>query len=109
MHCFHCMHELAAGGSGFCPRCGKPAQEANAPHQLAAGTILNNRYLVGNVIGEGGFGITYIGYDQSLDVPVAIKEYYPSSCANRLSNYSNDITITYGDATTILSTDRSGF
>ncbi|MBQ3953274.1 MAG: serine/threonine protein kinase [Ruminococcus sp.] len=97
MHCFHCMHELPAGGTGFCPRCGKPAQEPNAPHQLAAGTILNNRYLVGNVIGEGGFGITYIGFDRSLDVPVAIKEYYPSSCANRLSNYSNDITITYGD------------
>ena len=48
MHCFHCMHELPAGGTGFCPRCGKPAQEPNAPHQLAAGTILNNRYLVGN-------------------------------------------------------------
>ncbi len=47
MHCFHCMHELPAGGTGFCPRCGKPAQEPNAPHQLAAGTILNNRYLVG--------------------------------------------------------------
>ena len=65
MHCFHCMHELPAGGTGFCPRCGKPAQEPNAPHQLAAGTILNNRYLVGNVIGEGGFGITYIGFDRS--------------------------------------------
>lgn len=98
MHCFHCMHELPAGvATGFCPRCGKLAQEANAPHQLASGTILNNRYLVGNVIGEGGFGITYIGFDRSLDMRVAIKEYYPSSCANRLSNYSNDVTITYGD------------
>lgn len=44
---------------------------------------LADRYAVGRVIGRGGFGVTYIGYDLVNDARVAIKEYYPSEMAGR--------------------------
>ena len=68
---------------GKCPVCGCNVNMENAPHQLPVNTILYGRYIVGRVLGAGGFGITYIGYDLKLDGRVAIKEYYPSGAANR--------------------------
>ncbi len=50
---------------------------------LPAGTRLNKRYVLKKVLGEGGFGITYLGWDEILAMPVAVKEYYPSSMAGR--------------------------
>lgn len=50
---------------------------------LPAGTRLNQRYVLKRVLGEGGFGITYLGWDEVLAMPVAVKEYYPSSMAGR--------------------------
>lgn len=49
------------------------------PHHLPLGTMLHGgEYMVGRVLGEGGFGITYIGLHQNLLIPVAIKEYFPN-------------------------------
>ena len=39
--------------------------------------------MIGRVIGMGGFGITYIGWDLNLQTYIAIKEYYPESFAQR--------------------------
>ena len=63
------------------------------PHQLRPGTILNDRYLVGGCLGQGGFGITYVGRDLKLDMRIAIKEYYPTGYANRSTLVSNNITV----------------
>ena len=72
------------GEDGRCPRCGGDNGDlVSLPHQLPPGSILNNRYLVGRVLGEGGFGITYMGFDLALELKVAIKEYYPAGFVSR--------------------------
>ena len=83
--CPSCMAK-AAPVDGKCPVCGHDVNVENAPHQLPVNTILNGRYIIGRVLGAGGFGITYIGYDLKLDGKVAVKEYYPSGAANRSSS-----------------------
>ncbi|MCR5329682.1 MAG: protein kinase, partial [Lachnospiraceae bacterium] len=47
------------------------------------GTVLNSRYRIDSYIGQGGFGITYKGFDTTLDRVVAIKEYFPEDQAVR--------------------------
>ena len=50
---------------------------------LSPGSVLNQRYMTGRVIGKGGFGITYLAYDLKLDTRIAVKEYYPMGMAIR--------------------------
>ncbi|NCC42271.1 MAG: serine/threonine protein kinase [Clostridia bacterium] len=45
-------------------------------HQLAVGTVLDDRYEIQEVLGEGGFGITYAGLNRRVNVKVAIKEFF---------------------------------
>ena len=47
-------------------------------------------------MGEGGFGITYIGLDTMLLKRVAVKEFYPSGAANRTNTVSEEIIVTKG-------------
>lgn len=49
---------------------------------LPAGTILN-RYRIEAILGEGGFGVTYLAMEPVQQIYVAIKEYFPKSFANR--------------------------
>ena len=74
--CMGCMREKT--NPGPCPYCG--FQEENyhpLPSHLPLYSILNGKYLVGKVLGCGGFGITYMGYDLNLQIKLAIKEYFP--------------------------------
>ena len=93
MRCFNCMKKIPDKAS-FCPYCGKNVQIQNPSHCLSSGTVLSDRYEVGAVIGEGGFGITYTGYDQMLELKVAIKEFYPTGIANRNNTVSSKIVLT---------------
>ena len=77
--CMKCMHPLTAGET-VCPECGRAYGSVNAEtFALKPGTILEGKYLVGEMLGQGGFGITYLGFDLLLEQKVAIKEYYPMS------------------------------
>lgn len=70
------------------------SEEYSVSHQLPAGTVLNGRYEIIRLLGEGGFGITYLGHNNVLDIPVAIKEYYPKGYANRMVTQNLTVTIT---------------
>ncbi len=81
--CLHCMSPLPEPGA-VCPVCGLDnANVQNQQHQLPAGSILAGTYFVGAALGQGGFGVTYVGWDLMFDQKVAIKEYYPDGCATR--------------------------
>ncbi len=80
--CMGCMRERYEN-EAFCGYCGYKHGDENSPRGLCAGTLLRERYLIGKVLGEGGFGITYIGFDQTLQKRVAVKEYFPSELVTR--------------------------
>lgn len=76
----------------ICPFCGSDPKSADIPpYHLQPFSILAGKYLLGMAIGEGGFGITYIGMDLNLEMRVAIKEYYPNGCAVRNCSESNTV------------------
>ena len=83
--CYNCFKEKPEG-NGPCPYCGFDLEEnvKKYPVTLRAGTILNGRYMVGRVLGQGGFGITYLAWDESLKARVAVKEYMPNDMAARM-------------------------
>jgi len=91
--CMSCFAQHAAPVNP-CPVCGydETVQEI-APHLLRPRTILNGKYLLGKVLGQGGFGITYIGWDLNLDIKVAIKEYYPSGFVTREMSSTGSSTV----------------
>jgi len=55
----------------------------HSPIALPKETRLRDEYRVEEVLGTGGFGITYRCRDEHLDTSVAIKEYYPRQLAGR--------------------------
>lgn len=83
--CYHCMHQLGEEKIHNCPACGKPlkVRQEHASELLPPGTVLQGKFLIGYSIGFGGFGITYIGWDQVLQRKVAIKEFYPRQITAR--------------------------
>jgi len=70
--------------SGLCPQCGYNEHKYQAhPLYLQPRTLLKNQYIIGLPLGQGGFGVTYLGLDQWLQKKVAIKEYLPVALATR--------------------------
>ena len=82
--CYKCMADLSGTVSPICPVCGFDNAHPQQPEQaLACGSILGGRYMIGKMLGQGGFGITYIGFDVKLEEAVCIKEFFPSGIAVR--------------------------
>ncbi len=108
-YCIFCMKEIEQGAAE-CPHCGKKQNAEIPAHHLLPGTILQNRFLIGAALGEGGFGITYIGCDLQLDLRVAIKEFYPNGYVNRSNTASPAVSIaTAGERRDFFETGRERF
>ena len=96
-YCPYCMTPVSEDGS--CPSCGLTSGSYTPlPHHIPPGTVLMDRYLIGRVLGEGGFGITYIGCDLRLELKVAIKEYFPTNWVARHSEVSLSVSSYAGAA-----------
>lgn len=67
-----------------CRKCGY-CSDSYVPDNmvLPVGSILMGNFLIGRVLGKGGFGITYQAYDVKYDYHIAIKEYFPIELALR--------------------------
>lgn len=106
--CPHCMAKNTPDAA-ICTRCGAEMDAQNAPHQLLVGALLAGRYRVGGCIGEGGFGITYAGWDETLDMKVAVKEYYPAGNVNRYNTQSLSVEPTNAESGAFFERGRTRF
>ena len=61
---------------------------------LRKGTRLIGRYTIEKVLGQGGFGITYLGMDELHKKKVAIKEFFPQGIVTRNIEYEDTVTVT---------------
>lgn len=83
--CLYCFGDLDA--QRVCVNCHKRADDSPSPgHHMPQRTVLNDKYLIAKALGEGGFGITYLAWDLTQGIKVAIKEYFPSGYVNRVAH-----------------------
>ena len=82
--CENCFEDLPAG-SAACGACGYVG--GSLPENMGTlpiGTALQGKYVIGKMLGKGGFGVTYLAYDTTRQCKVAVKEYYPDSLSYRV-------------------------
>lgn len=73
-----------------CSSCGySPSPSRSRSNQLPLFTVLNEQYLIGRVLGSGGFGVTYKAYDIYNACVCAVKEYMPNGIAGRAQDGLN--------------------
>ena len=93
--CMGCMNDK--GEQPVCPYCGWiEGTIPEVPQHLPPRSMLNNRYLIGRVLGQGGFGITYLAWDTTLNTRLAIKEYLPQSMATRYAGRYHGHALQFG-------------
>lgn len=85
--CLGCMSYLE-NPNAPCPNCGWIKTTKNAVSQLQAGYVLTNenqteKYVIGRVLGQGGFGISYLAWNANRGEKVVVKEYFPTQLVNR--------------------------
>jgi serine/threonine protein kinase len=83
--CMGCMEPRQ--GAAQCPACGwVEGSPAENPVHLPPRTTLKDHYIVGRVLGHGGFGIAYLAWDSNLQMKLAVKEFFPGDFASRGAN-----------------------
>lgn len=92
--CENCFESVTGT---VCAACGFDSSDsAPDPSMLMPGSVLQNRYVIGRVVGKGGFGITYLAYDALVCKKIAVKEYFPYGIAQRTAG-STEVSITSAD------------
>ncbi len=80
--CLYCLRDRK--GEHICPHCGTASDIVHYEYPLLKpGTILQEKYLLGRALGQGGFAVTYLALQINLERRVAIKEYLPADLAER--------------------------
>lgn len=93
--CENCFEEVTGA---VCKVCGFNSEDsAPDPAMLTPGSVLLNRYVIGRVIGKGGFGITYLAFDALVGRKIAVKEYFPYGVAQRTAA-STEVAVTSADS-----------
>ena len=96
IRCFNCMGVFDSGFE-VCPHCGYIISSLpTVAYHLYPKTMLNGRYVIGTVLGHGGFGVTYNAWDTTLNAHVAIKEYFPNGLVQRIPG-TTDVIVLSGD------------
>lgn len=97
------------GENERCPYCGWiDSENLETGQHIPPGTILQGKYLLGRVLGQGGFGITYLAWDLDLNVKLAIKEYLPRDFATRVLGQTA-VSVYPGEAATFFEEGREKF
>lgn len=95
--CMGCMEEIREDAQ-VCPCCGYVRNtDVKEAYYLLPGQMVGEKYIAGRVLGYGGFGVTYLGWDTVLKRKVAVKEYLPSDFATR-SYGTKMLTVFSGEA-----------
>ena len=107
-NCPNCF--MPIGGSTICPNCGNDySKNKQFASVLPAFTLLNNRYLIGRVLGKGGFGVTYIAKDIISNNICAVKEYMPSEYSTRSGGTQNIVPFSDDKARFVFTHGRDKF
>ena len=104
-HCFEPKH-----GNAICPHCGFDLSTTRKyAGVLPPFTVLHGRYLLGRILGKGGFGVTYIAKDLNYNRICAIKEYLPSEYSSRNAGTKNITPFTDAKAQYVFNHGREKF
>ncbi len=96
--CFSCFKEYD-DKYDICPFCGSiKITSPKEPIHLYPGTVLADRYVLGEAVGSGGFGIIYKAWDTKLETVVAVKEFFASRLMTRAAGESEVIVNKKGQA-----------
>lgn len=107
-NCQHCFEPKR--GNTICPHCGFDSSTIrNYGGVLPPFTVLHGRYLVGRVLGKGGFGVTYIAKDLNYNRICAIKEYLPAEYSTRSGGTKNITPFTDAKAQYVFNHGREKF
>ena len=82
LRCMKCMEDIG-DSQDMCPYCGYTVGEEQQKPFLPFNTTLQDRYIVGKGLEMDGEGLSYIGYDETKNSKIYIREFFPKELCSR--------------------------